>query len=146
MKLANFATKTLLTLTIGLFLAHFSHAATLGKFFVKSAPPDDDGFVDSRLEDSVNDLRTRISKDKDVELVTEEADADYLLVVISREEESAARGSRQNSMRLTVTLSVRDGDGWKPGARIVKVNTVGWILASSDALNDAKKWIKNQSK
>ncbi len=116
-------------------------AAKIGKIFVKAAPPDAGGFSDPKLEDSVKDLQRRIG---DFELVTKEEDAEFLLVVVSREE--VVVSGQPNSKRLTVTLSVREGDKWTPGIKIVKVNNTAFGLTALKAMGDAQKWVKDRAK
>ena len=142
--------KTKTCFTIGVLFAVVSmlaaqniFAAPIGKMYVTTAEPDAGEFVDVSLADSVKDIH-RIGGRKDFEMVGSVDDAEFLLVVISREEDFLDRG--QKSKRLTVTISMRDGDAWKPGVRISKFNRTGWSLAADDVLKEVKKWINNQSK
>jgi len=134
----------ILTIFLSVGMAGNAYAQALGKFFIV-AQPDEHGFPPPGADDTIRDMHNRISRDKELALATEEADADYLIAIINREE-NVVSGNVTTAKRLTTTLSIRDGDGWKPGTRIVKTNSGFWNLSAIDTLNEAKKWIKNQAK
>jgi hypothetical protein len=112
----------------------------LGKIFIKAGEPDEQQFANPGLEDTVKDMKRRPGQ---FILVDDEADADFLLIVINREE---ARVSGEPNVKLvTATLSVRDGAKWKPGIKISKVTSY-WLLSADRVISDAEKWVKSNLK
>ena len=128
-------------LTAVLFTQSVAVAAdkvSLGKVYVEAAL-DDDGFPVPGREDSAGDLQTRLKSDKEFDLVYEEDDADFKMVVLSRFQ----TGSSTRIVQMA--LYVRDGDGWKPGIKVSN-NSSYWSVSALNCANDAKKWIKSQAK
>ena len=111
---------------------------SLGKVYVEAAL-DDDGFPVPGREDSAGDLQTRVKSDKEFDLVYEEDDADFKMVVLSRFQ------TGPSTRIVQMALYVRDGDGWKPGIKVSN-NSSYWSLSAEKCSNEAKKWIKNQAK
>jgi hypothetical protein len=140
-KMTTRAAMASLTVVVLLLSLPAQAGDNIGKVFITVAPPDADGFVDSTLENSVKDLTNRAG---DFEVVANEDDADFLMVVVSREEQVVS--GQPKSKRLTVTLSVRDGKDWKPGIKIVKVHSVAWGNAARAVMGDAHKWVKGRAK
>ena len=114
------------------------YAQSLGKFYI-AIQLDENGFAPSGAEDTVKDMHNRIARDRELSLAEDEADADFMITIVSREENIVS--GQSNSRRLTSTLSVKDEGDWKPGTRISKVSTF-WNISAIDTLNDAKRWIK----
>jgi hypothetical protein len=123
----------------------------LGKLYLKSAPANVEGqdFTNQELEATVKDLR---GKAKKFTLVDNEADAEFLLTVIKRETKVGqpnllTHRTPRNVSEVYATLSVKDGDAWKPG---VQLSTNGccryWSDAASKIMNDAQKWAEQQRK
>jgi len=121
-----------------------AYAQSLGKFIIV-AQIDENGFPPSGADDTIKDMHNRISRDKELDLAQAMQDADFLITIIGREE-NVVSGNITTAKRLTTTLSIKDGDDWKPGTRITKTSSGFWNLAAIDTLNEAKKWIKNQAK
>ena len=119
------------------------HAEKLGKLFIKAATADVGGqqFADKELEESVKDLQRRIGE---FILAEDEADADFLMVVVKRQVELKGHG-QQGNKRLYVTISVRDGTNWKPGAQLSNGGMLtggSWGVAARDVIGAAQKWVK----
>jgi hypothetical protein len=123
-----------------LFVASTAHAAKLGKIFITAAKPEAGGFADPSLEDTVRDLKRAPG---DFEIAANESDADYLLVVVTREELPVS--GRPNAKRVTVTLSTSEGSGWKPAIKITKIDSF-WEDAARNALGAVQKWVKENQK
>jgi len=117
-------------------------AEKLGKIVFKAGSPDSAGseFADSGLADTVKDMKRRAGA---FVVVDDEASADFLMVIVSREDTPVA--GQQTAKRVTVNLSVKDGSSWRPGAKITKV-TNAWGLSAAHVIGDAEKWIKANSK
>jgi hypothetical protein len=45
---------------------------------------------------------------------------------------------------IHATLSVKDGDAWKPGIRLSGSNAVSWVNAAGKAIDEAEKWVKEK--
>jgi hypothetical protein len=124
-----------------LFVASTAHAAKLGKIFITAAKPEAGDFADPGLEDTVRDLKRGPG---DFEIAANESDADYLLVVVTREELPLS-GANLSAKRVTVTLSTSDGSGWKPAIKISKIDGF-WEEAARKALGGVQKWVKENQK
>jgi hypothetical protein len=111
----------------------------LGKLFVKAQSQDGQQFVDPRVQDTVKDIREGAGQ---FELVSDESDADFLLIVVGRDDTPMA--GQPTAKRVSVTLSVRDGAEWKPGIKISKVSPA-WGTAARHVVGDVEKWVKQNA-
>jgi hypothetical protein len=119
-------------------------AQKVGRIFIKAVSADVGGqqFPDAELEKSVKDLKNHAG---DFIIADDEAGADYLLVVIKREQEKSGKNGSQDYRRITAALSVRDGETWKPGAQLVNtgwLNGGTWSVAARGLMGATKKWVK----
>lgn len=132
----------LLTIALPAQNVNAAKKASLGKIFVTAALDENGSPVQGR-EDSVGDLQKLVKGDKELELVYEEDDADFKIVITERE-------FKGNSTCIVRTaLYVRDGDNWKLGTRIYNSDASkygAWTLTAQLCMDDAKKWIKSQAK
>ena len=119
-------------------LAPVQAAEKLCKILIKAASSESGGqqFVDPGLEDTVKDLKRRAGS---FDVVDDEASAELLMLVVSRDDTPVS--GQRTAKRVTVTLSVKDGTSWKPGAKISKVSQ-SWGLSSLNVIGEAKKWVK----
>jgi hypothetical protein len=127
-------------LAVGLFVAGplDANAQTLGKAFIRAASADGQ-FVDVKLEDSVKDLK---KNHKNFVIVDQEADAEYLIEVVSRVEVQVS--GRSSEKTVTATASFRQGDSWKPGIKVSK-GTTFWALSANNVMGEIEKWAKIRS-
>jgi len=111
-------------------------ADKLGKILIKAATHEVNGqqFPDQALEDSAKDLR---KKSGGFVLAQDEADAEYLLVVVERTEKF-----------VYAALSFKEGDSWKPAARLSgdTGRYVCWSCAAGDIMGRAADWVKKNRK
>lgn len=127
---------------VALWVAAPLQAAKLGKLFIKSAPEEVGGqqFTSTELEDSVKDLQKRIG---DFILAKDEAEADFLMVVIKRQTE--VRDDDRSAKVVYATLSVKEAGQWKAGAQLRNAGffTEGsWGNAARGVMGAAEKWVK----
>ena len=123
----------------------------LGKLFIKVAPVAEGQFPDPSLEDTVKDMTKR---NDSFLLVANESEADFLIIVLERriEQRSHLGGSTFDYKLVYATLSVRDGDKWKPAAKISNTNSgnfgggTNWGIAAGKVLGEAKMWVKANPK
>jgi hypothetical protein len=113
------------------------HAAdkTLGKLFIKAATSEVNGqqVPDAGLEDSAKDMKARLELRRFV-LANNEADADFLLVVLERKGEQVKA--------VSASFSVKDGGSWKPVAKLTSTNSrPTWSLAARSVVEQAEKWV-----
>ncbi len=113
------------------------HAAdkTLGKLFIKAATSEVNGqqVPDAALEDSVKDMKARLELRRFL-LANDEADADFLLVVLER------KGEQWKA--VTASFSVKDGGSWKPVAKLTSTNSsAAWSIAARSVVQQAEKWV-----
>jgi len=137
---------TIVTAFVVLCLPGTVHADKLGKLFVKAATIEVNGqqFPSTELEDSVNDIKKRLG---DFTLAKDEAEADFLLVVIKRGVEE--RDDNRSAKVAYATLSVRDGDGWRPGTQLRNAGFFSegsWGNAARGIIGAAEKWVKESRK
>ena len=110
---------------------------SLGKIFI--AWKLNQGFQNPEREDIALRLAREVTRDKELELVNKEDDADFRIVIISF------------SSSVKIDLYVRDGDNWKPGIQIENScyhqgAYKGISYAVRNCKDDAKRWIKNRVK
>ena len=144
-KILKIATIALMIAITGSGITQYAHAQKnkIGKIFV-TAGIGEDGFPDTLLENSADDLKNTIGKDKDLELIENEADADFMFTVVERKD-TLVPGA-PNMKHLTVNISTKDGDQWKPGTKITKNSQLSWGRVAGSIVTESKKWIKNQNK
>jgi hypothetical protein len=109
----------------------------IGKLHIKAAPTVANGqeFADFRREQSVNDLKQTPRR---FYLTQNEADADYLLVVLERKE---LPGTGILWKTLTAALSIRDGVAWKPALTLDSGEQGSWPLAANKITGQAEDWV-----
>lgn len=110
----------------------------LGKIFIKALTVEGE-FTDIELVDSVKDLK---KKRRDFVVVDDEADADYLIQVISRGEVPVS--GRPSEKTVVATISFREGMAWKPGIKVSK-NDDSWSIAAAQIMGEFEKWVKARS-
>jgi hypothetical protein len=109
----------------------------LGKIFIKAATSKVNGqdFPDKALEDSANEMK---KKPGAFELAKDEAEADFLLVVVERKQSGAGV--------IQATLSVKAGAEWKPGAKLSGESGRSWSQAAEKVIKSAEDWVKASRK
>ena len=113
----------------------------LGKVFIKAGSSQGDGqFVDPGLEETVKDMKKRPG---DFVVVNNESDAEFLLVVLTREDTALAGHS--SDKRITATLSTKDGSAWKPAIKLNKSSHF-WTTTADHVIDEAEKWVKSSMK
>jgi len=116
----------------------------LGKLFIKAAPVAEGEFADPKLEDTVKDLQKNSG---DFIVVKGEAEADFLIIVLERKVGlRSPAGTVVNNKTVVATLSIREGDKWKPAIKLEHGGGEFWNLAAEKVMQDAKKWIKTNVK
>ncbi|HYX28148.1 MAG TPA: hypothetical protein VE863_06250 [Pyrinomonadaceae bacterium] len=116
----------------------------LGKLLIKTAPVPEGGFADPKLEDTVKDLK---KNHRDFLIVDDEADADYLIIVVERKNElRSPAGSVVNNKTIFATLSYKEDGKWKPAIKLEHGGGNFWELAAARVMEDAEKWIKKNLK
>jgi hypothetical protein len=132
----------ILTLTLCVASLHAANTK-LGKLYIKVAPVADGQFTDPELQDTVKDMKSRSGH---FDVVTNESEADYLIVVMERMIDlRSPAGTPQNYKHIVATLSVRDGDKWKPAIKLTNTGFTGgasWGVAASKVIEEAEKWVK----
>jgi len=112
----------------------------LGKLVIKTAPVAEGEFADPKLEDTVKDLK---KNHRDFVIVEDEADADFLIVVVERKNElRSPAGTVVNNKTIRATLSVKEDGKWKPAIKLEHGGGNFWELAASRVMEDAEKWIR----
>src|SRR5947209_6735671 len=88
----------------------------LGKLFIKPAPVAEGEFADPKLEDTVKDMKKNPG---DFVIVNDEAEADFLIIVLERKNElRSPAGTVVNNKTVVATLSVREDGKWKPAIKL----------------------------
>ena len=134
------------TTFLALYFPSPVHAEKLGKIFVKAAMVEVNGqqFPSTELEDSVKDIQKRLG---DFTLAKDESEADFLLVVIKRGVEE--RSDNRSAKVAYATLSVKDGDSWKPATQLRNTgffSESSWGNAARGVIGAAQKWVKENRK
>jgi|SRR5579862_6261658 len=112
----------------------------LGKIFIKAATSEVNGqqFPDAELEATVKDMKKRPGK---FILADNESGADFLLVVVERK--AVAISGQPASKALVATLSIRDGNAWKPATKLQsRAKDVIWSVAAEHVIGQAEDWVK----
>ena len=137
-------------LSIILFAPTSATAETLGKLFIKVAPLAEGEFADPGLDDSVKDLKKFAEPERRGSaflVVSEESEADFLIIVVERKVVlRSPAGTVINDKTIFATLSVRDGDKWKPAIKLERGGGVGWLLAAKKLMRQAEDWVKEHPK
>lgn len=116
----------------------------LGKLVIKTAPVPEGGFADPKLEDTVKDLK---KNKRSFVIVDDEADADFLIIVVERKNElRSPAGTVVNNKTVVATLSIKEDGKWKPAIKLEHGGGNFWELAASRVMEDAEKWIKKNVK
>src|SRR5713226_2910462 len=101
----------------------------LGKLVIKTAPVPEGGFADPKLEDTVKDLK---KNHRDFVIVDDEADADFLIIVLERKNElRSPAGSVVNNKTIFATLSFKEDGKWKPAIKLEHGGGNFWELAAA---------------
>ena len=105
----------------------------LGKAFIKaaSATIHEHQVPDQGLEDSVDDLKKRAGK---FEVVDNEKDADYLLVVVDRSQKE-----------LVAEMSFKQNGQWMIGVRLAN-DAKSWGMAARRIMGQANDWVESRGK
>jgi hypothetical protein len=112
----------------------------IGKLFIKAAPVAEGEFADPKLEDTVKDLKKNSGN---FVLVNDEAEADFLIIVLERKNElRSPAGTVVNNKIVVGTLSVKEGGKWKPAIKLEHGGGNFWELAAHRVVEDVEKWIK----
>ena len=123
-----------------LYSADLLAGSTIGKLFIKATTSGGgDGqqqFVDPELEECVQLMQKRPG---DFILVEKESEANYLLVVVKREQQHVT--DQPDDKIVYADFYLKDGDGWKLGTKLSK-KTIFWNLSSRDVVAAAEKWVK----
>lgn len=103
----------------------------LGKVFLKASAIVIDGqrVPDQGLEDSISDLKKRAGK---FEIVDNEKDADYLLVVVERSQKE-----------LVATISFKQNGQWRIGSRLT-ADAKSWGMAARRIMGQAGDWVESR--
>lgn len=130
---------------IGVLVVCFASAPTtlasdinMGKVYIQ-AGTGTEMFPDLKLADSVKDLQHAATR---FTVVSNIHDADYLLVVVSRDEVASAGG--RSGKTLVVTVSSRAGDTWKPEFKLSKGSTI-WSVCASRVMDEFATWVKRRN-
>jgi len=120
-------------------------AEKLGKLFLKAGTAMLDGkeVIDSQLQDTVKDMKARRGN---FILVDDEAQADFLLVVLTRSSSMMSpAGTPINHRTITASFSVRDGSGWKPICKLANPEKAfsgdSWGIAAGAVIKEAEKCV-----
>ncbi len=112
----------------------------IGKLFIRVAPVAEGEFADPKLEDTVKDMQKRSGN---FVVVKDEAEADFLIIVLERKNVlRSPAGTVVNNKTVIGTLSIREGDKWKPAIKLEHGGGNFWGLAAERVIEDAEKWIK----
>ncbi len=110
-------------------------AEKLGKVFIKASSATVDGrefFNDKGREDSVKDLKERAGR---FEIVDNEEEADYLIVVVDRSKDS------NKVAEIKATISFKQDGKWKPGAQLT-ASSYSWSMAARKIVGQANDWVE----
>lgn len=121
----------------------------LGKLHTKAGIANVGGqeFADPQLQDSVKDLKERHGN---FVITDKEADADYLMVVLERNSSMMSPGGTPvNHRSVTATLSMKDGDSWKPLCKLTtpasSLAGASWGNAARSLMGEAQKCLKTNA-